>query len=55
MNVVNIKKWLDANERSIEWLARQIKVSRNHLNQVMLGNEPLTDKMIGKIKQVING
>lgn len=49
IGVDSIKLWLQDNERSQAWLARQIDISPEHLNRIMKEHVPLHKDIENKL------
>lgn len=50
---MNVMLWLQDNERSQAWLARQIDISPEHLNRILNGHVPLHEDIENKLIEII--
>tara|TARA_R100000781_G_scaffold114468_3_gene85372 strand:- start:120 stop:329 length:210 start_codon:yes stop_codon:yes gene_type:complete len=50
---MNVMLWLQDNERSQAWLARQIDISPEHLNRILKGHVPLHEDIENKLMEII--
>lgn len=50
---VMVREWLQENERSLAWLARQLGYHRVYLSRVMHGKEAFSDKLAAKLKDAV--
>jgi len=52
---MDLRQYLFDKRIKIAEFSRMLDYSRNHLNQVVLGNMPITEKLARAIERVTNG
>lgn len=48
-----LQQWLDEQERSLAWVARQIGSTRHYMSDVMTGKRNFTDHLVRRLHEKI--